>query len=592
MALQKLSHTFTKIEHKALRANKTYILLALTVLFFTGFLTAQETPKTRPLTVPAEKDSLPLTGEIPSGIPAAATDSTETDSVKPKTPPLLLDKIQYSAKGYRRINRKEKKMYLYDQASIAYQNTELTAGIIVLDFEKNEVYAGRIKDTAGNYTQLPVFKQGADVVEPDSIRFNYDTKKALIINSRSEQAVGGGINVFAEKTKKENDSVYFFSEGRLTTSEHPEDPEYYIRIRKAKFVPKKKIIAGLSNMYIADVPTPIGLPFAYFPLTQERKSGFLLPTPGQSNARGYSLENGGYYFAISDYFDVTLTGDYYTNGSYGFRAETNYAVRYTFRGSLSFRFENLINSQRGFPDYSRSSIYNIRWSHSQDAKSSPNSRFSASVNLGSSRYYQLSVNQLNTPNFLNNTLASSISYSRTFPAYPSVNLSLTATHSQNTNTQAINMTLPSLQASLERIFPFAPGEGTKKGIFQNINFQYNLTGENRIATTDSLFFKKEMFNDARMGFRHNIPVSTNFKVFKYLSLSLSANYSDVWYLQTIRRNDYDALLQQVTVDTLKGFDRFGQYSFSAGLGTTLYGTFNFGEGKRIQAIRHVMRPSV
>ena len=593
MALQKLSHTFTKIEYIALRGNINYILLALTVVFFTGFLQAQENPVQQPLKLPAEKDSIVLPLETPVMRPVTViTDSTETDSVRPKGEPLLLDKIKYRAKGYRRIDRKEKKMYLYDDAFISYQNTELSAGIIVLDFDKNEVYAGRIKDSVGNLAQRPVFKQGNDVVEPDSIRFNYDTKKALILNSRSEQAVGGGIHVFAEKTKKENDSVYFFEEGRLTTSSHPEDPEYYIRIRKAKFVPKKKIIAGVSNMYIADVPTPIGVPFAYFPLTQERKSGFIFPTFGEVNNRGYFIQNGGYYFAISDYFDLAVLGDYYTNGSYGFRAESSYAVRYKFTGNLSFRFENLINSQRGFPDYNRSTVYNIRWSHSQDAKSSPNSRFSASVNLGSSRYYQLSYNQLNTPNFLNNTLASSISYSKTFPAYPSVNLSVTATHSQNTNTQAINMTLPSVQASLERIFPFAPRGAPKKGIFQNINFQYNLRAENRIETTDSLFFKREMFENSRMGANHSIPVSTNFKLFKYLSMSMSANYNEVWYGKTIRRGDYDILLQEVPIDTLSGFARFGQYSFSAGMGTTLYGTFNFGEDKRIQAIRHVMRPSV
>lgn len=594
MALQKLSHTFTKIGHKALQANKTYILLAFLIVLSKGFLYAQETSGGQQVNIKAEKDSLPAvknTPIIPTVVDTTAVDSTKTDSVTPP-PPVLLDNIKYSADGYRRISRKEKKMYLYDNAFITYQDTELTAGSIILDFEKNEVYAGRIKDSTGNYTQLPVFKQGADVVEPDSIRFNYDTKKALIWNSRSEQTAGGGINVFAEKTKKENDSVYFLEEIRLTTSDHPEDPEYYIRIRKGKVVPKKKIIAGVSNMYIADVPTPIGVPFAYFPLTQERKSGFIFPTFGEVNNRGYFVQNGGYYFAISNYFDLALLGDYYTNGSYGLRAETNYAVRYKFRGNLAFRFENLINSQRGFPDYSRSTVYNIRWSHSQDTKSSPNSRFSASVNLGSSRYYQLSYNQLNTPNFLNNTLASSISYSKTFPAYPSLNISLTATHSQNTNTQAINMTLPALQANLERIFPFAPREGIKKGIFQNINFQYNLRAENRIETTDSLFFKREMFEDARVGFSHRIPISTNFKLFKYLSTSLSANYDDVWYLRTIRRNDYDTSLEEATIDTLNGFDRFSQYNFSAGIGTTIYGTFNFGDDKKIQAIRHVLRPSV
>ncbi len=596
MTLQKLGHTFTKIGLKALQTNKLQSLLTLFLLLWSLQMYGQEPPGKNSIKIPAQQDSLNVSpAAVISGdsirVTSIPRDSISQDSVKPSGQ-MLLDKIKYRATDYVKINRKEKKIYLYNEAEIYYQDTELKAGIIILDYQKNEVYAGRIKDSTGAYTQLPDFKQGSNQVNPDSIRFNFDTQKALIWKSRSEQQAGGGINVFAEITKKENDSVYFFSEGKLTTAKDIDNPEYYIRIRKAKFVPKKKIIAGLSNMYIADVPTPIGVPFAYFPLTEERTSGFIFPTFGEQNNRGYFLQNGGYYFAVSDYFDLAVLGDIYTNGSYGLRTETTYAVRYKFRGNLRFRFENLINSQKGFDDYSRSTIYNLQWSHSQDAKANPNSRFSASVNLGSSRYFQESLNQLNTPNFLNNTLSSSVSYSKTFPAYPSVNLSLTATHSQNTNTETINMTLPTLQASVERIYPFAKRDGIKKGFFQNINFQYNVRAENRIQTTDSLFFKKEMFESARIGARHSIPIATNFKLFKHFSFSVGGNYEDVWTLETIERSNYDPVLQEVPVDTLKGFDRFNQYNLSASLGTTIYGTFNFGDDKKIQAIRHVMRPSV
>ncbi len=592
---QKLGHSYTKIGLKALQTNKLHSLLTLFILLWKFSLYGQELPVKKPMPIKAVADSIQTNPKNqPQDSLVLSTkkaDTTQLDTIKPKSS-ALLGKITYKAKDSVTIDQIKKEIHLYNQAEVYYQDTELKAGIIVLNYDKREVYAGRIKDSTGAYTQLPDFKQAANQVNPDSIRFNYDTKKALIWNSRSEQQTGGGVHVFAEITKKENDSVYFFKEGRLTTSKTPEDPEYYIRIRKAKFVPKKKIIAGLSNMYIADVPTPIGVPFAYFPLTESRTSGFIFPTFGEVNNRGYFIQNGGYYFAISDYFDLAVLGDIYTNGSYGFRAESNYALRYRFRGSFRFRYENLINSQKGFPDYSRSTIYNIQWSHTQDAKASPNSRFSASVNLGSSRYYQQSVNQLNTPNFLNNTLASSISYSKTFPAYPSVNINLTATHSQNTRTESINMTLPTLQASVERIFPFAKRDGIKKGMLQNINFQYNLRAENRIETTDSLFFKKEMFDDAKVGMQHNIPISTNFKLFKYFSVSVGGNYQDVWTFKTIRREDYDPTLGAVPVDTLSGFDRFGKYNLSASIGTTLYGTFNFGEDKKIQAIRHVMRPTI
>ena len=482
-----------------------------------------------------------------------------------------------------------KKIRLYNKAVLTYEDMTLEAGIIVLDYTINEVYAGRIADSTGILSQKPRFIQGQNEVNPDSIRFNFDTKKALIWNSKTEQS---GMNVAALATKKENDSVYFIKEAKITTSKK-ENPDYYIRVRKGKFIPKNKIIAGLSNIYVADVPTPIFLPFAYFPLTQNRATGFIFPSIGQNNERGYFIQNGGYYFAPSDLFDVTLLADYYTNGSYGFRAESKYKVRYNYTGSLSLRFENLINGERGLPGYSKNNIYNIRWSHSQDSKSNPNSRFSASVNLGSSNYFRESVNQLNTPNFLNNTLNSSVSYSKTFRGYPSVNLSLTASHSQNTRTQTVNMSLPTLQANVERVYPFVKKNGQKKGILKNINLQYTVRGENRIQTSDSLFLKKEMFDDAKYGMKHSIPIGTNFKFLKHLSVSLSGKFDEVWTGQTIKRNNFD-IINQTTgkKDTIKGFDRFNKYSFSASLGTTVYGVFNFKEGKKIQSIRHVMRPSV
>ena len=378
---------------------------------------------------------------------------------------------------------------------------------------------------------------------------------------------------------------------RFTTAKDLENPEYYFQTNKVKLVPGKKIVVGLTNMVIADVPTPLVLPFAFFPMTEKSRSGLIIPTYNDSNTRGFSLQNGGYYFALSNNYDLAVLGDYFTNGSYGLRFESSYAKRYKFQGRVNIRYENLVNSERGYPDYARSTIYNIQWSHSKDSKSNPNSRFSASVNLGSSKYFRQSLNQVNVGSNLNNTLSSSISYSKTFNSIPQVNLSLTATHSQNTNTEQINMTLPTLQLSVDRIFPFAPKDGVKKGLFKNINFQYNLRGENRIQTTDSLFFKPEMFKEAKMGLQHSIPLSTNFKVFKYFSASTSLNYNEVWYFKTIRKQ-FDATENKVVDLDVQGFDAFRTYSFTAGLGTTIYGTFNFGEKKKIQAIRHVMRPNV
>ncbi|MBT8223713.1 MAG: LPS-assembly protein LptD, partial [Eudoraea sp.] len=240
---------------------------------------------------------------------------------------------------------------------------------------------------------------------------------------------------------------------------------------------------------------------------------------------------------------------------------------------------------------SRGTIYNIQITHSQDAKANPNSRISASVNLGSSQYYRNSLLQQNLPNTQVNNLSSSISYSKTFPAYPSVNLSLTATHNQNTNTDVVDVTLPTLQAAMERVFPFAKRDGIKKGLIQNINFQYDLNGRNSIRTDSENFGTGEMFKDAKVGARHRIPISTNFKVAKFFSVTMGGTYEDIWTLDTFNQR-FDPDTQTVVRDTISGFDRYNQYNFNASLGTTLYGTFTFGEDKKIQAIRHVMRPTI
>ena len=535
-----------------------------------------------------KKDTLTSKADTLTPSLSKVADTLKMDSLR-KSPAMLTDVVRYHAKDCVVISKPLNRVLLYDQSQITYEDTDLKAGISVIDYQKREAYAGRIKDSVGELVQAPVFKQAEQVIEPDSIRFNYVTKKAIIRNAYTTQDEN---KIRAEIIKKENDSTYFFKEGMITTAEDLTDPDYYIRLRKAKFVPKKKIVAGFSNMYISNVPTPIALPFAYYPMVESRTSGLLFPTFGEVNDRGYYIQNGGYYFVISDYVDLALTGDYYTNGSYGLRGASTYRKRYKYSGNLSVRYENLIYSQRGFPDYSRSSIYNIQWSHSQDTKSSPLSTFSSSVNLGSSTYYKNSYNQENSSNFLNNTLSSSISYSRTFPSYPSVNLSLTASHSQNTNTQSIQMTLPALRVSMERIYPFVKRGMSKKGLIQNINFNYSLQGDNRYNTTDRDFFSQTMFAKGQTGFRHSIPISTNFKVLKFVSVSLNSSINETWQFKTIKYRDYDELTNKTTKDTINGFDRYMTYNFGAGLGTTIYGTFDFGKDKKIQAIRHVMRPSV
>ena len=508
--------------------------------------------------------------------------------------PILLDKVKYTAKDCVYINRKDNKLILYNEAELYYQDIELRAGIIILDYKTNEVNAGRI-EIDSTLVQFPYFKQANNEVNPDSIRFNFDTQKALIWNSKSGQ---NGMDVYAAITKKQNDSVYFIKDARVSTAgeliggDEGEGIDYYFKVRKGKIVPGGKIITGFTNMFIADVPTPVAIPFAFFPTTQDKESGFIIPSINDSNLRGYAVQNGGYYLALSEYFDLSLLGDYYTNGSYGFRGDSKYRKRYKYNGSFSFRYENLIDNARGLPEYSKSTVFNVRWNHSKDPKSSPNSTFSASVNFGSSDYFRQSVNQLNTPNFLNNNLSSSISYSKSFPEYPRVNVSLTTAMSQNSQSKAVNLTLPTLQTTMERIFPFKPKNGTAKGFFQNINFQYAGRAENRIITTEEKLFGPMMFDNAKYGMKHTIPLSTNFKLLKYLSVSTSANYNEVWTQNMINYNDFDIETNSIKKDTINKIGAFREYSFSASMGTTIYGTVNFGEDKKIQSIRHTIRPTI
>jgi lipopolysaccharide assembly outer membrane protein LptD (OstA) len=575
LTLQKVSQIFTKIAFKALHTKLIHIVLSVILLTIVNSIAfAQEFKVNDTLKLNSTMLEKPINGKM-------------NDSTKKKKN-ALEGIVKMNAKDYEKIDQKKKQLTLYNEASIKYTDFDIKAGIIVYDFEKKQVYAGRIKDTAGNYTQRPVFTQGTNVVEPDSLVYNNSTGKALIWNSRTKQ---GEMNIKAEIAKRENDSVVFMKSARITTAKDIDDPEYYFYVTKVKFVPKKKVVVGPTNLVIADVPTPLFLPFAYFPMSENSTSGFIVPTPGQNNRQGYFLQNGGYYFALSDYYDLAVLGDYFTNGSYGLRAESSYAKRYKFNGRFNFRFENNIQSERGFPDYAQSKQYNIQWSHNQDAKAAANSRFSASVNLGSSKYFRQSVNMNNVGSSLNNNLSSSVSYSKTFPTIPQVNLSLSATHSQNTNTEQIDMTLPTFQASVDRIFPFAPKDGIKRGIIKNINFQYNIRGENRIRTADSLFFSPQMFRDAKTGFQHSIPISTNFKILKYFSVSMGAAYNEVWAFNTIKKR-FNLIENAVSITDQKGFEAFRTYNFSAGIGTTIYGTFNFGEDKKIQAIRHVIRPNI
>ena len=544
---------------------------------------AQQTPNNK------EIDSLKTKAQdtlITKEVNIAELDSTKNDSIKKKS--FLNGDVVYSAKNYMRLNRLNNKMYLYDDAKIDYTDMNIEAGSIIVNQVKKEVYAKGIVDTAEVYSQTPIFKQGSNLVEPDTIRFNFDSKKALIYNSKTNQ---DGFNILNEISKRENDSVVYMKNVRFTTSENIDDPEYYFYARRIKFMPKKKIVTGLVNMYIAGVPTPLGLPFAYFPMVEDAASGFILPSFNDSDSRGFELQNGGYYFAINDYINLTLVGNYSTNTSFALRAESNYAKRYRYSGNFNLRYENNITSERGLDDFSKSTQYNIQWSHRRASQANPNSNFSASVNFGSSQFFNNSTNQSNIGSQLNNELSSSVSYSRSIRTDPEISVDTSLRISQNTNTESISLNIP-LNVSTGRVYPLAPKTGTKKGFIQNINLQATSRAEYRVDTNDDEFLTAKMLKDAETGISHSIPISTNFKLLKYLNGSASTTFNENWVFETIDQSYDESEDNQVARDTIQGFDRYNTYNLSTSLGTTIYGSVQFKKDAKIQAIRHVVRPSV
>ncbi|MFT4576354.1 MAG: lipopolysaccharide assembly outer membrane protein LptD (OstA) [Polaribacter sp.] len=583
--LQQLKHIFTfitKIALKALQSNIHHILLLSFLSFFCLQIGYAQDIKVKNKPIPLNK-SKKFTIKKESLLLNKVIDTIPKDTIiKPKSS--FESKITHNAVDYIKQNAKKKQVELYNEAHVTYDGIDLKAGYILIDNKNSTLFAKGIKDSLG-YQQRPVFKQDGQESEQDSILYNFKTKRAIIYGIKTNQS---GMITYAKRTKRVNDSVIFLGDMRFTTSDKV-NPDYYIQTRKAKLVPGKKIIVGLSNLVIADVPTPLAIPFAYFPMTDTRASGFIIPTWGEASNQGYFLQNGGYYLALNDYLDISLMGDVYTNGSWGFRVESSYVARYKFNGNFSLRFENLIKSVKGFDDYSKSTNFNLRWSHSQDSKSNPNARFSASVNLGSSKYFRESLNEVNNSDFLTNTLSSSVSYYRKFVGTP-FNLNATATHSQNTNTQAITMTLPSLQVNMDRIYPFAGKGGIKKNALQKIGLNYSMKGDYRINTTDSLFFKPEMFETAKAGVQHTASANTNMKVLKYFTLSPSANFKEIWNWDYTNRL-YNPTTGTVTKETVKEFKSFREYSAGLSLSTNIYGVFNFKKGK-IKSIRHTIRPSI
>jgi lipopolysaccharide assembly outer membrane protein LptD (OstA) len=525
-------------------------------------------------TLKAKKDSLQV-----------RTDTiTQNESLK--------DKVTHFAEDYTEVNEKKKFIKLYNKAHIHYEDIDLEAGVIYIDYKKKEVYAGRILDSLGNLSQRPVFKQGNTTSINDSIRFNFDTKKALVWNTITTE---GEFTLFSEVTKKFNDSVMFVKNVRFTTSKDSVNPEYYFLSKKAKIVPGKKIVIGSTQMWIEEVATPIIIPFGFFPLTKKRTSGFIIPKFAQSQ-EGFFLSDGGFYWAMSQYADLTMRSDIYTNGSYKFNLNSRYKKRYKFGGNMTFNYLNTITSERGLPDYSKKTNWNIIWRHSKDKKSSPLSSFSASVNFGSSKYYQNSLNHqsiANANSTLRNNMGSSVTYDKQFATLP-INFTVSLNHTQNTNTEKINLSLPKFHLNVRDIYPFAY-DGKKNNIFQKIKLRYTFDAAHKITTTDDDLMTQRMWNNNQMGAEHKFETSTNSKIFNYLNFAPSIKYAEVWQMQSYLQS-WDSNLNDgnggIAYERKNGLETFRNIDMSANLSTSIYGTYLFGDKHKIMGIRHTLNTSL
>jgi lipopolysaccharide assembly outer membrane protein LptD (OstA) len=460
-----------------------------------------------------------------------------------------------------------------------------------MNMDSSTVYARGVADSTGVETGSPTFKDGETPYESKVMRYNFKTKKGFINNIVTQQ--GEGYVVSEEAKKGPNDEIYMKS-GIYTTCDNHEHPHFYLKLSMAKVRPKKNAVFGPAQLVVEDVPLPIAIPFGFFPFNDSYSSGFIMPTFGDETNRGFYLRDGGYYFAISDNLDLKVLGEIFTKGSWGLSAQSNYNKRYKYSGSFNASYLVTKTGEKNMPDYMETKDFRIAWSHRQDPKANPNSTFSANVNFATSSYDKRNLSSLYNPSqYSNNTKASSVSYSRTFPSI-GLNLSSTFNVTQNTRDSSLSVTLPDMNLSLNRIYPFkrkkAAGE---ERWYEKISFQYTGRITNSITTKDNLILKQGL-SEWNNGFQHNIPVTATFTLFKYFNVVPSFNYTERWYTRQVLQSYDPNAIGNIHRDTINGFNRVYNYNMSLQVNTKLYGFFKPWKmfGDKVQMIRHVFTPSV
>jgi lipopolysaccharide assembly outer membrane protein LptD (OstA) len=506
----------------------------------------------------------------------------------------LQSKVDYIALDSLRFEIKGQKVFLYNKADIRYQDISLKADYVEIDFPGNMVYAEGVPDSTGKEQGVPQFTQDNQTFKSKVMTYNYTSKKGYIQNVFTKQDEG---YLHGKVVKKMENNITYIQDGSYTTCEQEEDPHFEFKFNKGKIIPGKRVITGPAYMVIAQVPTPLAIPFGYFPNRLGRRSGILIPTYGESANRGFYFENGGYYWAISDYMDLRLVGDIYTRGSWAIKPVFSYNSRYHFNGIFNFSYAvNLIGSQDS-PDFEESKDFRVRWVHSQDPKARPHSNFSANVNIVSNTFNKYNLSS-STEAYLSNTFQSSINYSTSF--FNSVFLNLNFNHSQNTLNKTVSITLPQVAISVNQFYPFRKKSRVgKQKWYEGIGLRYNLDAQNVYNTIDSLLFEPGWQKEMKNGIRHTVPIGGTFRILKYINWTNAINITDVNYFSTIRQSwiavpyivGNDTFPGYYHRDTIYGFANAIWGSFSTTINTRLYGMYEF-RGGPIVAIRHMFVPSV
>ena len=482
--------------------------------------------------------------------------------------------------------------YLFGPSTVDYKDKGMDANFMRLNLDSNLVYAHYILDSVGKATAYPKFRDGGESYEAKSLNYNFKTSKGFITGAVTQQGEG---YITAERTKMLGNNCLYMENGRYSTCDNHDHPHFYFMLTKGKARPQKNVVAGPSYLVLADVPMPIGLPFGFFPFNKSYSSGIIMPKYGEETQRGFYLREGGYYFAFNDYVDMAITGDWYSLGSWGVNARSNYRKRYNYSGNLNLSYLSTKTGERDVAgDYSESRDFRINWSHSQDAKANPNQTFSASVNYSTSSFNHNALNTLYNPSVAaQNTKNSSINYSRNFPGTP-FRLSASIDASQTSSDSMVTMSLPNIAISMNRIYPFKRKKrvGAERW-YEKISISYSGQFRNSISTKEYRLFQSDLIRDWRNGFSHNIPISASYKLFNYIDLTLSANYNERWYTYKSVK-EYNPTTDRTEYRRVYGFNRVYDFSTSASLNTTLYGFFQPWKifGDKVQMIRHRITPRV